>query len=258
MQQGPDLIFVGYGVSDTLQLTVEAQRALTRFGKVYALHVPPNLKRYLKSLQVECINLADRFSEKRPFSEVYLGIADFILQCAAVERPVIFLTQGNPLFLNSLNRFLLMQAKQRKLSVQVYPGVSPLDALVCDLGLDISTFGLQIFDARRLVTRKQQINPTVPLLVLQLAGFAVEEAGPQPEPDPKEYQPLASYLAQFYPPEHPVSLVNTAYGQKRGGHATVRLSRLLDLVPHVGTTSHLFIDAIRQGPLARPQERPEK
>lgn len=254
-QREPNIILLGHGVTDTLQLTVEAQRVLARVGKLYAIYLPPNLKQYLKSLRVECVDLSDRFARGRAFSDAYLDVADFILRRTAEERPVVLLSQGNPLFLNSLNRFLIMQARQRKLSVKVYPGVSQLDALVCDLGLDVGTFGLQLFDATRLVSRKQQINPSVPLLLLQPAGFAAVKVGSQ-ERDPKDYQPLIGYLAQFYPAEQPVTLMGAANGRTAAAHATVPLSRLPELVPHIRNTSSLFIDAVRQRQPARPPERP--
>jgi precorrin-6B methylase 1 len=250
----PNLILMGHGVGDTLQLTVEAQQILARVGKAYVLYLPPSLRRYLKSLRVKCVDLSGRFDENRAFSDVYLDIAELILRRTAEERPVVVLTQGNPLFLNSLNRFLIMQARQRKLSVKVYPSVSPLDVVVCELGLDIATFGLQLFDANRLVSRTQRVNPSVPLLVLQLGGFALEEAGSLDGPDPTAYQPFVAYLARFYPPEHPVTLINI--GIRQTARATVPLSRVAELVPHVGATSYLFLDAVRQKQAAQPQQPP--
>ncbi len=255
MAQVPNLIVLGHGVGDTLQLTVEAQRTLSRYGKAYALALPPNLTQYLKSLGVECLDLQDRFAPGRAFSEVYLDIVDFILRRTAEERPVIVLTPGNPLFLNVVSRFLIRQAGERKLSVEVYPGVSQVDTLINYLGLDVGTFGLQLFDARRLVERKQRINPGVPLLVLQLAGFAAQQAGPVEQGDPKAYQPLADHLGLSYPPEQSVTLLNTTGGQGRRAHAALPLSRFLELVPHIQFTSSLFVDAMRNGQAARsPQQ----
>ncbi len=255
---GPNLIFLGHGVTDTLQLTVEAQRILARVGKVYCIHFPPNLKRYLKSLRVQCVDLTDRFGAGRAFGEVYLEIADFLLRRAAEERPVVVLTHGNPLFLNSLNRFLIMQAGQRGLSVEAYPGISPIDTFLCQLGLDVGAFGLQLFEAGQLVTRKQRINPGVPLFLLQPAGFAARQVrSPGAQPD-DEYRPLVGYLANFYPADHPITLLNAADGQKSATQTTVPLRRFLELVPQIRNTSNLFINAIRQSEPTRPRERQAK
>jgi precorrin-6B methylase 1 len=243
---GPDLILLGYGVDDTLQLTVQTQRLLTQTGKVYSVSLPPALARFLKSQRIEIEDLTDRFTPGRPFSECYLDVADHLIRRTAEEQPVCFLAPGNPMFLNSLNRFLFMQAQQRGLEVQVLPGISQIDAIISDIGLDVGTFGLQVFDARRLVTRRQAINAAVPLILVQLAGFGAETVS-EPEGAPPEsgYDELAAYLAQFYPADHLVTLINREIGQG-AARATLPLSRFAELVSNVRTSSSLFIDAVRQ------------
>jgi len=257
MNDQPDIILLGYGVDDTLQLTVEAQRVLARIGATFTVGLPPNLARFLKAQRVECIDLAGRFEAGRSYADCYLDVADAILRKAADEPPAVFLTQGSPLFLNSINRFLVMQARERKLTVQTLPALSAFDAIVSDLGLDVGTFGLQLFNARRLVARRQQVNPEVPLLLLQLAGFAAETVEPAHQDDAVLYQPLAGYLRQFYPAEHAVTLVNTAGSGRSGGRQTVELARFAELIPHITSTSNLFVDAVRQRAQAAMQQRQE-
>ncbi|HEY7467815.1 MAG TPA: SAM-dependent methyltransferase [Dehalococcoidia bacterium] len=252
MPQQPDLILLGYGVDDALQLTVQTQRILSQAGKVYAVSLPPGLARFLKSQRVQVEDLTDRFRPGRPFADCYLDVADHLFRRAAVEQPVCFLSPGNPLFLNSLNRFIVMQAGQRGLSVQTYPGVSQVDAIISDIGLDVATFGLQLFDARRLVARRQAINPAVPLVILQLAGFSADSVGAE-LPD---YAPLGEYLAGFYPAGHLVTLLNREPGSPPA-RATLPLSRLNELVQHVGPSSSLFMDGLRQPQAPPPASTPK-
>jgi uncharacterized protein YabN with tetrapyrrole methylase and pyrophosphatase domain len=249
---GPDLILLGYGVEDTLQLTVQTQRLLAQTGKVYSVSLPPGLARFLKSQRIEIEDLTDRFTPGRPFSECYLDVADHLFRRTAEEQPVCFISPGNPMFLNSLNRFLFMQAQQRGLEVQVLPGVSSLDAIINDLGLDAGTFGLQVFDARRLVTRRQMINPAVPLILVQVAGFTADAvAEPEAGATPDGYEALAAYLAQFYPAEHLATLINREVGQG-AARATLPLSRFGELTANVRNSSSLFIDAVRLQRSQRP------
>jgi len=139
MPQQPDLILLGYGVEDALQLTVQTQRILSGVGKVYAVSLPPGLAGFLKSQRVQVEDLTDRFQPGRPFADCYLDVADHLFRRTAAEQPVCFLSPGNPLFLNALNRFIVMQAGQRGLNVQTYPGVSQIDAVISDIGLDVAT-----------------------------------------------------------------------------------------------------------------------
>jgi precorrin-6B methylase 1 len=250
---GPDLILLGYGVDDSLQLTVQTQRILVQTGKVYSVSLPPSLARFLKSQRVEIEDLTDRFEPGRPFSECYLDVADHLIRRTAEEQPVCFLSPGNPMFLNSLNRFLYMQAQQRGLEVQVLPGVSQIDAIVSDLGLDVGTFGLQVFDARRMVARRQVVNPAVPLIVVQVAGFSADAvAAPDAEVSGGGHETLAAYLGQFYPQEHLVTLINREIGQG-ASRATLPLSRFSELVTNLRTSSTLFIDGVRPQRQARSQ-----
>ncbi len=242
----PALILAGYGVGDSLQITVEAQRALGRASRVFAIGLPPNLDRFLRSQRVACVDLASVFAAGRPFAEVYLDIADTVLRQAAEEPPALLLTEGNPLLSNSLNRFLLMKAKERKIVTQVLPAVSPIDSAICQVGLDVGTFGLQVFDARRLYERAMPIQPAVPLLLLQVGGIAASEAAGAIEPHPEAYRPLVEYLSHYYPASHPVvHLANSSDSQATAATAAP-LAAFDSLVPRFGPASTLFVDLLRQ------------
>src|SRR5690606_12208448 len=110
MSDRPSLILAGYGVADTLQLTVEAQQALTRATSVYAIAPPPSFVRYLRAQRVGVVDLAPRFEAEGVPLEAYLDIAGFLLREAALDPPVALVVPGNPLFLNSLTRFLVQAA----------------------------------------------------------------------------------------------------------------------------------------------------
>ncbi len=243
--RSPALILIGYGVEDTLQITVESQRVLGRVGKAYAISLPPNLARYLRSVGVTCVDLGPRLTAPRPFADAYLDLADAVLQQMLDDPPVVLLAPGNPLLSNALNRFLLLRAREHKLRVQVLPAVSPIDSMICLTALDLGTFGLQVFDARRLVTKSQAVNPAVPLLLLELAGIAVTEAGSPLSRDPAAYEDLIGHLRRFYPPTHPVLHLPAATDGGSVEPSAVILDRLGELASQIGPRSTLFIDLVR-------------
>lgn len=245
--RSPALVLIGYGVDDTLQITVESQRVLTRHGRAYTISPPPTLSRYLRSLRVACVDLAPRLSTPRPFADAYLDVADAILQQMHDDPPVVLLTPGNPLLSNALNRFLVLRARENKLRVQILPAVSPIDSLICLTALDVGTFGLQVFDARRVVQKAQRVDPGVPLLLLELGGIAApEEAGRPLSRDPTAYFPLIQHLAQFYPATHPVLHLPAGTDTGSAAPAPVPLARLGELASQVGARSTLFIDRVRR------------
>ncbi len=241
----PALILAGYGVGDLLQITVESQRALARAARVFSIGLPPNLGSLLRSQRVKCVDLSTLFTGGRPYAEVYLDVADTVLRAAETDPPAVLLCEGNPLVSNALNRFLLVKAKERKLATQVLPGVSPIDSLICQVGLDVGTFGLQVFDARRLFSRELPIHPSVPLLLLQVAGVALAETSATFEPNPDDYRPLTEYLGLFYPPTHIVVHLPNSTDPQATTASAAPLSAFDSFVPRFGPASTLFVDRLR-------------
>ncbi|HEY7268269.1 MAG TPA: SAM-dependent methyltransferase [Dehalococcoidia bacterium] len=253
MDGTPSITLVGFGSGNGLQLTLDGQKALARARKVYTVAPTAAVRSLLKSLRVQDEDLSERFAEGRSFSDCYLEIADLLLRRAAEEPPIAFLTPGSPLFLNSLNRFLVMHARDRGLRVEVVPGVSQLDAIISELGIDVSTFGLQVFDATRLVQRAQRINPEVPAILLQIGGFGlVTVNGAVAERAAEAYLPLVRHLAGFYRPEFRATLIGLGAGGAPSSRITRPLAAFPELVPHVTAYSHLFLDAVRPGPGGEP------
>jgi len=238
--RSPDIFLIGTGVGG-LQITVEGQRILDRVGKAYALHMSPTLSTYLRRLRVKVVDLSDLFDG--PAAESYAAVAQEILDRVATEYPVVVLTPGSPMFLNSISRLLVILGRSQELTVRTVPGISPLDALISYIGLDLARYGLQVFTARHLATTPRRLDPTVPLAVIELAGIDDEESG---------HAALLKTLAVTYPPDHPATLV-TVDGNG-GAHATRPLHRFPDFVHAIRTESHLFIDAVRTEPRPRPTE----
>ena len=197
-----DLYLIGFGVGDSLQITVESQRALTRAGRAYALALPVNLERHLRALGISLVDLTETMRSAQSFEDGYLAAAAVVLRKVEEDPPIALLSQGNPLLSNAIARFILIKARERGLHVQVLAGVSPIDVAVSLTGLDVGTFGLQVFDARRAVLRKQSINPAVPLLLLQLAAVGLERPGDDPTKRASAYSSLVTFLANVYPLQH--------------------------------------------------------
>lgn len=245
----PHIILLGYGVTDTLQLTVESQRILSRFGSAYAVGLPPNLDAFLKSQRVKVTDLRAKLAPGREFADAYLDIAHTLVTKAATERPVILLAPGNPLMFNAIGRYLAMEGRRLGLTVQAAPAVSPLDVIVSGLGLDVSTFGLQVFDATRLVARRIALNPAVPALLLSADTFAASTVPVTSEH--RRLAPLAAYLGRCYPAGHAVSVITLDSGGMRLRGATIEgLGEDGEALP---PGSHLFLDIVRAQP---PQGTP--
>jgi hypothetical protein len=212
----------------------------------YTLGLQPRLAGMLRSAGVQLEALDDRLAVARPIAESYLEIAEFILQQAQIDPPAALIVPGNPLQSNAICRFIVMRAQQRKLRVQTLPGISPIDALVSITGLDVGTFGLQVFDARRLVQNAQRVDAGVPLLLLEPAGLVTPAAVSTGGIADTAFEALVAHLGTFYPPDHAVAHLSdgtTGHGPQL---SSAPLDRFAELVPRIRPGSTLFMDRVRK------------
>jgi hypothetical protein len=236
----PDIIIAGLGVHDRAQLSVEVQRTLSQYGRAFALGVGPNVRNLLRSLKIEVTELDNRFAVGRHFADVYADVIGTVLQRAAIEKPAILLTPGNPMFMNTVARTLVMEGRRLQLNVQVLPGISLFDTLVSEIGIDAGMRGLQVFDSHWLVANQLPMSSKVPALLLNLQGFGLEDV-PGAETQ-RSYDPLIAHLQRFYRAEHSVTLIRT--GPTGGlGFERAPLGDLATKADQLPSVTCLFLDA---------------
>jgi hypothetical protein len=240
---GPALILAGFGSSGSLQLTLEAQQMAVFAGRVLSLALPERLRALLGRQGIE-IEPLDQLLTDRPFAEGYAAVAQSVLSCAKDDPPAMFLSQGSPLFVNAITRYLATEARKLELPVRILPGVSPLEVVVAEFGIDVGRAGLQTISAAGLLARPGATSPRMPLLVLEIAGLAT------PDQSAEVFGPLTEALRTVYPPHQPVTLVNMG-GTGGVTRLTVALERFGELIPKIDTSSCLFID-IRRKPVRSP------
>ena len=234
----PRLILAGFGSSSEMQLTVEAQQMAVRIGQVVALGLPERLRLLLARQAVNVTSLDDLFAG-RPFAEGYAAVAQAVLARAEKDPPAMFISQGSPLLVNAITRFLVAEATRLEIPFRVFPGVSPIDVVVAELGIDVGRVGLQTVSASGFAARPAALNPRMPLLLLQLAGLRPEGASAE------AYGPLFECLQANYPTTQPVTLINMV-GDGGITRATVTLSNFAELLPNIDTSSCLYVDVRRK------------
>ena len=75
-----------------------------------------------------------------------------------------------------------------------------------DLGIDAGTDGLQMYETTDLLLRRRPIQNDVPCILWQANAIA-EPTYETDRRSPDQFLPLQGYLLEFYPPEHPITLV---------------------------------------------------
>jgi hypothetical protein len=117
--------------------------------------------------------------------------------------------------------------------------VSWLDALVATLGIDITTRGLQIFDARHLVGMRHELNPAVPTVIMGVDAFVDTNLLPNGSDVDALFDALAIHIRKFFAGDPLLTLV---FPGRASAPVSVPLDRIAELTGAIRPGSALFID----------------
>ena len=199
--------------------------------------------------KVEVVNLLHTYEDGALRPDNYDRAAAIIISALAETECVGYVTYGNPLSYDSVAAYLVRYAEQSGTPFHVVPGVSSIDTLLCDIGIDMAP-GLQIYEASWLVVARITLQPEVAVIVLQIGAFGSFRSHYSVVPSPDSLAGLVSYLTRFYPRSHRVLLVRSA-GQ-RDTPANVRgteLGNLCDSRAEDIVNASMYIPALRPSQL---------
>jgi hypothetical protein len=130
------------------------------------------------------------------------------------------------------------------LSVRVIPGISTLDTIIGDIGLDPGPYGLQMYEATDVLTKVRPLEPDVPCLLWQVS--AVETALYSTRRGNRHrFVRLQRYLLQTYPANHQVTMVlSSTYPLLEPLKETFPLGELADRLADGLQVGTLYIPAV--------------
>jgi hypothetical protein len=92
------------------------------------------------------------------------------------------------------------RARSAGIAARLLPGISAIDCLFADLGVDPAAAGCQIYEAGDVLRRELVLEPRAGLVLLQ-AGVVGEETH-SPEGSAPALPALVAALQQWYPAQH--------------------------------------------------------
>jgi uncharacterized protein YabN with tetrapyrrole methylase and pyrophosphatase domain len=205
-----DIYVVGTGTVGYRQLTKEAEAALKKSDKVFLVHHQELISDYLEEF-TEVIDITDEYEDNTERSNTYQRMAERVISSAQEpDTDVVSLAlYGHPMYFVDPSRIVMTEAPKHNLEVEVLPGISAIDCLYVDIGLDPSEDGLQIFEATDVLIREFELNPEVPTFLLQI-GSVESTLYSMEESEPERFTNIKEHLQQFYPDDHPLYLLQTA------------------------------------------------
>jgi len=201
-----DIAIVGLGIVGVHQISREAEETIRRCRQTFVVDAGFGVFSYLKSVCAEVTSLLPLYEKGKSRLTIYRQMAAEVVNAATIDPPVCFATYGHPLFFCDPTTLIQKAAKLLNLRVETLPGISALDTLIVDLGVDVGADGLQMFETTDLLVRRRPIQIDVPCVLWQ--ATIVAEPTHQADRRPvEEFLRLQEYLLRFYPAEHPVTLV---------------------------------------------------
>jgi precorrin-2 methylase len=201
-----DVAIVGLGIVGVHQITREVEETIRRCRHTLVIDSGFGILSYLRNICAEVTSLVPFYERGKSRLPTYRRMAAEVINAAITGPPVCFATYGHPLVYCYPAVLIQRAAKLLDLRVETFPGISSLDTLFVDLGIDVAADGVQMYEATDLILRRRPIQNDVACILWQTNVVA----DPTYETDRRpaeQFLSLQNYLLEFYPPEHSVTLV---------------------------------------------------
>jgi len=198
----PSLAIVGSGIQSGRDLTNGARDEIRRADKVLYLVTEPVTAMWLRKLNPTAESLHVFYSIEKPRRETYEEMIEHILSFLHAGLNVCVVSYGHPgVFADPMHE-AMKRARIKKFAAFMLPGISAVDWLYADLGLDPATSGCQIFDATDFL-EQQRKHDTRSMLILLQVGIIGVKTFPR-ECNVKRFRALTKYLSRHYGAQHEI------------------------------------------------------
>lgn len=164
----PSLIVVGTGVQWRGQTTEAATRAIERADRVFYAVTDAWAAAWLRELNSTAKSF-DYPRDGRHRAKIYDAMVGDILAALETGHNVCAVFYGSPSWLTQPAHLALRRARESGFAARILPGVSSIDCLFADLGVDAASGGLTVFEATEYLKLERPMDTTVQLVLCQIA-----------------------------------------------------------------------------------------
>jgi precorrin-3B methylase len=205
------LIVVGTGIQWAGQTTHAARAAIEAADRVLFAVADPWTVQWLRGLKPSAESLPYS-SGNTPRRVIYAEMVRRILEPVRAGLRVCAVFYGHPGVLHLSAHEAIRQAHAEGLPAQMLPGVSFLDCLFADLGVDPGRDGIQLHEATDFLIRHRAFDVHSPLVLSQIGGignlgfFDARET----ERIQRGLRVLSEVLCRHFPASHEVIIYEAA------------------------------------------------
>ncbi len=195
------------------QLTPIAQSYIENFDVVIA--AIPNIftRKWIMDTAKEyiCLNsyYEDMHIDGKNRRDTYRRMVGTILSELRSGKNVCATFYGHPGIFACISHMAIADARDEGYEAHMEPGISALDCLVADLGIDPGSHGMQSMESTQFMIYERTIDPTA-LLILWQPGIAGELALKKLETNEEYLEVLVKKLGLTYSLSHEVYLYEAA------------------------------------------------
>ena len=198
------LTIVGVGLAGPAHVTRETLGAIRAAQKHFVLVADLLTLEWLLELAPGAENLVDSYGVGKSRDDTYEEIVERLLAPVRQGRRVCAIFYGHPgVFANSPHE-AVRRARSEGHDARMLPGISALDCLFADLGLDPGEVGCQEHEATDFLLRQRRFDPCSGLVLWQIGVVGVADFREEALWSREGLGILAERLLETYPDEHEV------------------------------------------------------
>jgi Tetrapyrrole (Corrin/Porphyrin) Methylases len=195
------LTLVGTGYTVAAHVTQQALACIRQADRLFYLVPDPATSLWLESLNASAESLHEVDKERL---EAYRSMVERILGPVRRGLNVCAAFYGHPGVLVHPAHEAIRQARSEGYPARMLPGVSAVDCLFSDLGIDPGQGGCQMYDATEFLYRTRRFDPTAPLVLWQVGSIGISTFRPGVLWSPAGLRVLEEVLLRDYPSGHEV------------------------------------------------------
>jgi uncharacterized protein YabN with tetrapyrrole methylase and pyrophosphatase domain len=203
MRKG-SLTVVGVGYQIAIQTTLEAQYSITNAERLFYLVNDKLTEQWLRSLNRRSVSLAECYVEGRPGMDCGNEMVDRMISVVRRGFRVCAAFAGHPGIMLYAAHEAVRRTREAGLQATMQPGISALDCLYADLGIDPASNGCQVFAATDFLIHQRKFDPCSALILLQTGALGLTKYSSKNDRLPSRLQVLTEVLLDSYPPDHEV------------------------------------------------------
>jgi precorrin-2 methylase len=193
------LVCVGTGMRMAGQLTPLAKSYIESFDIVFT--AVPNIftREWLRGVAKEYVCLLDHYEDTKldgkTRRDTYRRMADTILREVRAGKRVCAAFYGHPGIFACISHMAIADARREGFDAHMEPGISALDCLVADVGIDPGSTGMISMEATQFMIFKRNIDPSTMFVIWQI-GIAGDLTLKRYDTEPAHLQIITDKMAR--------------------------------------------------------------